>query len=87
MTAGYTPLLDTRSAGLEVDETDDGFRPSQIELWVQCSCAGPFPTIRDRAVMMAAVLVLDPIFEADLATRTVCLSAWPQRTGRSETRP
>src|ERR1019366_3218432 len=24
------------------------------------------PTIRDRAVMMAAVLVLDPIFEADL---------------------
>jgi len=25
------------------------------------------PTIRDRAAMMAAVLVLDPIFEADLA--------------------
>jgi hypothetical protein len=44
------------------------------------------PAIRDRAVMMAAVLVLDPIFEAD-TTGTVCLSSRPQRIGRSKTRP
>src|SRR6266705_2578444 len=43
------------------------------------------PTIRDRAVQTAAVLVLEPIFEADLPA--VCLSGRPQRAGRSTARP
>ena len=43
------------------------------------------PVIRDRAVMMAAVLVLD-LFRGRSASRAVRLSARPQRTGRSKTR-
>ena len=44
------------------------------------------PAIRDRAVMMAAVLVLDPILEADMPPEQYAYRRGPQRTGRSKTR-
>ena len=40
------------------------------------------PTIRDRVVQMAAVLVLEPIFEADLQPEQYAYRARPQRPGR-----
>ena len=45
------------------------------------------PAIRDRAAEMAAVLVLEPIFEADLPPEQYAYRKRPQRTGRSKTRP
>jgi len=45
------------------------------------------PAIRDRIPMMAAVLVLDPIFDGRPRSRTLRLSAQSQRTGRGEARP
>jgi hypothetical protein len=45
------------------------------------------PAIRDRVAETAAVLVLEPIFEAESAAGTICLSAGPQCTGRGRTRP
>ena len=47
-----------------MDETDDGFPPIPNSNCGSVQFALTVPTIRDRAVMMAAVLVLDPIFEA-----------------------
>ena len=40
------------------------------------------PTIRDRVAQMAAVLVLEPIFEADLQPEQYAYRARPQRPGR-----
>ena len=45
------------------------------------------PTIRDRVVEMAAVLVLEPIFEADLQPEQYAYRRGPQRTGRRKARP
>jgi len=51
-------------------------------------------TLRDRVCMTAAMLVLEPIFEADLPPRTVRVPSWAQcptgggrRWGRCYTRP
>ena len=45
------------------------------------------PAIRDRVAQSAAVLVLEPIFEADLPPGTVRLSGRPQRVGCREACP
>ena len=45
------------------------------------------PTIRDRVVQMAAVLVLEPIFEADLQPEQYAYRARPQCAGRGEASP
>jgi retron-type reverse transcriptase len=44
-------------------------------------------TIRDRVVQMAVVLVLEPIFEADLEARAIRLPARPKRPGRRQAGP
>ena len=44
------------------------------------------PAIRDRAAEVAVVLVLEPIFEADLQSEQYAYRARPQRIGRSKTR-
>jgi hypothetical protein len=45
------------------------------------------PAIRDRVVMMGAVLVLAPIFEADLQSEQYAYRRGRKRIGRSKTRP
>ena len=45
------------------------------------------PTIRDRVVQMAAVLVLEPIFEADLQPEQYAYRRRPQRAGRGTSSP
>src|SRR5438876_8046898 len=66
----------------------DGSRPIPNARCAQVQFALTVPAIRDRAAEMAAVLVLEPIFEADLqpeqyAYRCICLlskvsvSLWP----------
>ena len=45
------------------------------------------PTIRDRVVQMAAVLVLEPIFEADLQPEQYAYRPGPQRPGRRQAGP
>ena len=45
---------------------DAGFQPNPKAYCIHVQFALTVPTIRDRVVQTAAVLVLEPIFEADL---------------------
>jgi retron-type reverse transcriptase len=60
-----------------------GYRPEAIRVWIEKANRGPRPlgisTIRDRVVQMAIVLVIEPIFEADL--EPVQYGYRPKRTG------
>jgi RNA-directed DNA polymerase len=49
-----------------VDEKDAGSQPIPKAHWVRVQFALTVPTIRDRVAQTSAMLVLEPIFEADL---------------------
>ena len=55
-----------RSAGLYVDGTDAESRPNLKARWATVQLTLTVSTLRDRVCMTAAMLVLEPIFEADL---------------------
>ena len=55
-----------RTAGRARDETDGRLQPIPKVDWIAVQFAGGISTVRDRVCMTAAMLVLEPIFEADL---------------------